>query len=112
MTILFTSVRHARGDVLAMVQFVAPDSAQGAAMDDLNNSLIAQEDSMQHSNPHIQQDLDLWERIKDYDQCSLENPFVLVLSKKQKEMLKKHQFDGKAPYWTCSTGKTSPPPAQ
>jgi hypothetical protein len=45
-----------------------------------------------------------------YDQRAAENPpFVPVLSKKQQQMLHKHQFDGKAPYKTGSKGDTSPP---
>jgi len=46
--------------------------------------MIVREEGMQHSNPLIQQDLDLWQRIKDYDQRAAENPFVPVLSRKQK----------------------------
>jgi hypothetical protein len=43
---------------------VVPD---GVAMDDVKSSWIVREDGMQQSNPRIQQDLDLWQRIKDYD---------------------------------------------
>jgi len=42
----------------------------------------------QHSNPVIQQDIDLWNRIQEYDQCSAAKPFTTVLSKKQKKQLK------------------------
>lgn len=70
-------------------------------------SQIAQfvrEEGMTHTNPRIQHDLDLWPKIKDYDKRSSETPFVPVLSKKQKQMLKKHQFDSKPPYKTRSMG--------
>jgi hypothetical protein len=63
-----------------------------------------------HTNPRIQRDLDLSQKVKEYDQRAAENPpFVPVLSKKQQQMLRKHQFDGKAPYRTRSKGDTSPP---
>jgi len=52
---------HVGGEVSALVQHVVPD---GATMDDVNNSLIVREEGMQHSNPRIQQDLDLWQRLK------------------------------------------------
>jgi len=65
---------------------------------------------MPHNNPCIQRDLDLWQKVKEYDQRAAENPlFIHVLSKKQQQMLRKHQFDGKAPYRTRSTGDASPP---
>jgi len=54
-------VTHDGGDVSAIRLLVVPDSP---AIDDVNSSSIAREDGMQHSNPRIQQDLDLWQRIK------------------------------------------------
>jgi len=35
-------------------------------------------------------------------------PFVSMLSGKQQQMLKKHEFHGKAPYWIRSTASASP----
>jgi len=33
---------------------------------------------MTHSNPHIQKDLDLWHKIKEYDQRASENPVIML----------------------------------
>ena len=85
--------------------------AESTQPEDINSFVIVREEGMTHLNPRIQHDLDLWQKIKDYDQRAAENPFEPVLSKKKKQMLKKHQFDGKAPYKTRSTGPT-PPPSQ
>lgn len=76
----FNLVSHDGGDVSA-IQLVVPN---GAAMDDVNNSSM-REEGMTHSNSRIQQDLDLWQRIKDYDHHAANNSFAPVLSKKQKQ---------------------------
>jgi hypothetical protein len=81
-------------DVSAMVQQVGPGSTTCPALDAIVSSLNARVAGMQHSNPRIQQDLDLWQRIKEYDRHSAETPFVLVLSKKQNQMLKKRNSMG------------------
>jgi hypothetical protein len=75
-----------------------------ADMEGGNMPVIVREEGMTHSNARIQHDLDLWQKIKEYDRRAAETPFVPVLSKKQQQMLKKHKFDGKAPYKTRSTG--------
>jgi hypothetical protein len=62
-TLDFNSVSHDGGYVSA-IQLVVPD---GATMDDVNRSSIVREEGMTHSNACIQQDLNLWQRIKDYD---------------------------------------------
>jgi len=62
---------------------------------------------MTHPNPRIQKNLDLWQKIKEYDQHAAKNP--PILSKKQKQMLKKHEFDGNALYRTRFTVEASPP---
>nr|ABE93038.1 N-6 Adenine-specific DNA methylase [Medicago truncatula] len=81
-----------------------------AAMDGIPSPSSQRAEGMTHTNPRIQRDLDLWQKVKDYDRRAAENPpFVQVLSKKQQQMLRKHQFDGKAPYKTRSKGGTSPP---
>jgi len=65
---------------------------------------------MTHTSPRIQRDFDLWQKVREYDKRVAENPpFVPVLSKKQQQILRKHQFDGKAPSKTRSTGDISPP---
>jgi len=83
--------------------------ANGADIDGAKRLLIVRAEGMTHSNARIQQDLDLCQKIKEYDKHSTQMPFVPMLSKKQQQMLRKHQFDGKAPYRTRSTGAASPP---
>lgn len=89
---------------------IQPVDSNDAEMEDTNRPVIVREEGMVHNNPRIQNYLDIWQKIKEYDQRSAENPFVPVLSKKQQQMLKKHRFNGKAPYKTRSTGPSSPPP--
>jgi len=58
-----------------------------------------------HSNLNIQHDLDLWLRVRDYDKDNAELPFIPVLSKKQKQQVKKQiQIDKPLPYKTRSQG--------
>lgn len=62
-----------------------------------------------HINPRIQHDLDLWQRIKDYDKRRTEEvPFTHVLTRKQKQNLKKKLLDGKRLYHTRARGPSSP----
>jgi hypothetical protein len=42
-----------------------------------------------HSNPIIRQDSKLWHHIREYDKANVEMPFTPVLSKKQKQQVKK-----------------------
>ena len=100
-----TDVENVDKEVSPTAQFVEPN---GAELEGADRPLIVREEGMTHSNPRIQHDLDLWQKIKEYDKSSSENPFVPVLSKKQKQMLKELPFDGKAPYRTRSTGEASP----
>ena len=58
-----------------------------------------------HGNSRIQQDMELWRRVKEYDQKFAESPFLLVLTRKHKQHLKKTTV-GK-PYKTRSTGDNS-----
>jgi len=55
-----------------------------------------------HSNSRIQHDMELWRRVRDYDKKCVESPFLRVLTRKQKQHLKK-TIVGK-PYKTRSTG--------
>ena len=71
-------------NVSALVQHVGSGFATCLASDGNVNSLNAGVAGIQHCNPHIQQDLDLWQMIKEYDQRSAKTLFVLVLSKKKK----------------------------
>ena len=41
-----------------------------------------------HSDENIQRDMELWNRIREYDQKSKEEEFTPVLSKKQKHKLR------------------------
>jgi len=60
-----------------------------------------------HSSRNIQNDLDLWARIQEYDQRMAEEGFTQVLSKPQQKQLKK-QVIGK-PYQTHAKGGSSQP---
>jgi len=60
-----------------------------------------------HSNWRIQQDMELWRCICEYDKESVKMPFTLVLSKKQKYHLKKMTI-GKPAYKIRSRGAPSP----
>lgn len=42
-----------------------------------------------HNNSRIQQDMELWRRVKEYDKKCAESPFLPVLTRKQKQHLKK-----------------------
>jgi len=48
-------------------------------IDGENNPSLVRAEGMRHSNPHIQKDLDLWQKIKEYDQRAFKNS-VIVLS--------------------------------
>ena len=62
-----------------------------------------------HINPRIQHDLDLWKRIKDYDKrIAEEATYTPILTRKQKQNLKKQLLDGKQPYHTRAMGPSSP----
>jgi len=56
---------------------------------------------------NVQSDLDLWARIREYDQQMAEEGFTQVLSKKQQQTMKKQAL-GKASYNTRAKG-THPP---
>jgi len=49
-----------------------------------------------HSNPNVQHDLNLWMRVCEYDKANAELPFTPVLSKKQKQQVRKQLQIGKA----------------
>ena len=56
---------------------------------------------------NVQRDLDLWARIREYDQRTANEGFTQVLSKKQQQVVKK-QVLGKASYNIRAKG-THPP---
>jgi len=60
-----------------------------------------------HSSRNVQNDLDLWARIREYDQRMAKEGFTQVLSKPQQKQLKK-QVIGK-PYQTRAKGGSSQP---
>lgn len=66
----------------------------------------------QHREVHIsrnfQNDLDLWDRIREFDKRIAEEGFTQVLSKKQQQAQKK-QVLGKSLYNTRAKGGPSPP---
>jgi len=53
-----------------------------------------------HSDENIQRDMELWNRIREYDQKSKEEEFTPVLSKKQKLKLRQQIVLGKPLYKT------------
>lgn len=57
-----------------------------------------------HINPKIQDSLDLWRRIPDYDKENAANPYIPVLSKKHKQQVKKQFQIGKPSFTTRYRG--------
>jgi len=50
-----------------------------------DNNMVTQRESLeQYNNVNIQHDMELWQRVREYDQRSVEEPFTPVLTKKQK----------------------------
>jgi hypothetical protein len=76
-----------------VTQVVGPDA-------DGNMILVVHENT--HNSLRIQHDLELWCRIREYDAKEVEMPFTPVLSKKQKQWVKKRFQVGKPPYRTHS----------
>jgi len=74
-----------------------------AASDDTTTVAVQ---TVAHSNKNVQNDLDLWARIREYDQRMAEEGFTQVLSKSQKQSLKKQVLS--KPYQTRAKG--GPPP--
>jgi len=64
---------------------------------------------VQHVNPRLQHDLELWQHIKEYDKKAAEEPFIVVLTNKQKQMMRKELLDGKSLYSTRSRGPSPTP---
>jgi len=74
-----------------------------------DNNMVTQRESLeQHNNVNIQHDMELWQRIREYDQRSVEEPFATVLTKKHKQKLKQQQVLGNPSYRTHSRGNSSP----
>jgi len=90
-----------------------PTETAGKARDEVTevSAILVRDVSVQPQeiqvSKNVQSDLDLWARIRDYDQRMAEEGFTQVLSKKQQQTMKK-QFLGKASYNTRAKG-THPP---
>jgi hypothetical protein len=54
-----------------------------------SDSLVSATQENIHSNLRIQQDMELWRLVREYDKETAEMSFTSVLSKKQKQHLKK-----------------------
>ena len=67
---------------LAITIYNDSNVPDGSNMEGANRPVIVREEGMSHKNAQIHHGLDLWQRIKEYDQRSQEQPFVPVLSKK------------------------------
>jgi len=50
-----------------------------------------------HPSKNIQHDLDLWDRVREYDERSAAEDFTLVLTRKQKQKIKLQQVLAKQP---------------
>jgi len=77
-------------------------------MDGLDAGIAQPVSHVVHNSSRIQHDLELWRRIKEYDAKAAEEAFLPVLTRKQKQHLKKTNV-GK-PYKTRSTGDNSSVP--
>jgi len=71
----------------------------------LQVTIVQQQEA--HTSKNIQSGLDLWARIREYDQRTVEEGFTQVLSKQQKQTRKK-QVLGKPTYNTRTRGGPSP----
>jgi len=69
-----------------------------------NEGGISVEKEQPHIDPKIQDSLDLWRRIRDYDNENAANPYTPVLSRKQKQQVKKQVLISKPSYTTRSQG--------
>lgn len=67
--------------------------AQNSIFDTDENGDIILTVSEPHSNPNVQHDLDLWMRVREYDKTNAKHPFTPVLSRKQKQQVKKKSSD-------------------
>ena len=87
-----TSAQQVTVSPTTIVACVAIPSELSAAFDvHLIGSTTASHDDVpvQHVNPRLQHDLELWQRIKEYDKnAAQEPPFTAVLTKKQKQMMR------------------------
>jgi hypothetical protein len=79
------------------------DGNSGSVMSEGNIMLTQSEILVHHNNLNIQRDVELWNRIREYDQKAAEDPSTPVQSKKQKQKLRQHVL-GKPPYRTHSNG--------
>ena len=65
-----------------------------------NMVLVVHENT--HNSPEIEHDMELWLRIHEYDEKEAVILFTPILSKKQKQQIKKQFQVGKPPYRTRS----------
>lgn len=110
-------LQHSSFDVMAFEHSTQAQSrpieiAHTTRQDDTDmNVAPARAGSIRHHEipvtKNVQNDLDLWARIREYDQRMATEGFTQVLSKKQQQTLKK-QVLGKASYKTRAKG--TPPP--
>ena len=57
-----------------------------------------------HPSKNIQHDLDLWNRVREYDAWCANEEFMPVLTRKQKQKLKLQQVLPKKPFKTPTRG--------
>jgi len=87
---------------LEQVESHTLDTHTTTSVDDGGGILVVPEYT--HSNPKINESLELWRRIWDYDKANAETPFILFLSKKHKQHVKQQLQIGKPVYKTRSWG--------
>jgi len=95
------SIPRDTASFLAMERLVQ-EGVDSGLDEDGDRALIVYEP---HSNPNVQHDLDLWMRVREYDNANAEMSFTPVLSRKQKQQVRKNLQIGKPPpYKTRSQG--------
>jgi len=89
-----------------------PIETTSNSCDDVNDvsAIPVRDVSIQHQeilvSKNVQSDLDLWARIREYDQRMVDEGFTQVLSKKQQQVMKKHVLGKSFVQYPCK-GYTS-----
>jgi len=80
-----------------------PLDVAAATTDPIETTLMVDPSPEKHSNARVQHDIELWNRIKEYDKRAAEvASFMPVLTRKQKQNLKKQLTDGQQPSQSSS----------
>lgn len=102
---VYTSSSHEPVTTMGEQHSSAPfQQAFSSIQEDIPVEILAE----QHPNLVIQGDLDLWNKVQEYDQRTAEEIFTQVISKKTKKKQLKEQILGNPSYRTHSWGNPSP----